>query len=122
MKKTIMYLGVFAVLFASALGMTAFAASDGALVGGMNGGKPYATIHNNEATKRYCYVTLYHSGYSDGSNKSVLATKSGSVSSGGSLKATQSSSKSYFYAKAAKYKGSAQQSGVANSYSISFRK
>lgn len=122
MKKKIMYLGVFAALFVAAMGMTAFAASNGPLVGVMYQGNARATITNNEATTRYCYVNLYQSSYSDGSNLSLLSAKNGQVSSGKYLRASGKPSRSYLYARAAKYKGSSQQSGVAKTYSVSFRK
>lgn len=46
MKKRIMYLGIFAALLVSALGMTAFAASSGHLNGGVSGLVYYATLKN----------------------------------------------------------------------------
>ena len=122
MKKRLMYLGVFAVLIVTALGMTAFAASNGPLIGDMYKGKARATIYNNEASTRYCYTNLYQSSYSDGTNLSLLSSKSGQVSSGKYLRASGTPSRKYLYARAARYKGSSQQSGVAKTYSVTFKK
>lgn len=125
MKKRIIYLGVFAALLVSALGVTTFAASsatDRQLYGSTTGKYAYAKITNNASTKRYCYVTIYHGSYSDGSYKAMLDTKSGGVAKNKSLSASGYSSKTYFWAKGAKYNSASSQSGIAASYSISFRK
>lgn len=116
MKKKMMYLGVFAVLFASALGMTAFAATSGKLscmefdAGGI------AALQNTSGSERYCSVYMYKSAYNDGSNLVQVAAGRGSVKNNAWIQANKKVSAPYLYANGMVYKGKKASSGVGATY------
>ncbi|MBD8973612.1 MAG: hypothetical protein EGQ63_07200 [Clostridiales bacterium] len=116
MKKRIMYLGIFAALLVSALGMTAFAASSGHLDGGVSGLVYYATLKNTSGGSRYCSLYLYESGYNDGSNLQELGADRGVIRNEHYASISKHANLSYGFASGMVYKGTTAASGVGATY------
>lgn len=116
MKKRIMYLGVFAALLVSSLGMTAFAASSGQLSVGASGQVYYATLKNTSGDSRYCSLYVYETAYNDGTNLQQIGVGRAVVQNLKSIGVTATSSKPYGFASGMVYKGASATSGVGATY------
>lgn len=102
---------ICAALLLATMGMTALAATSGALVGTQKNGTAEAKLKNSNGNTRYCHVMIRAS--SNGSSYTTTATKSDRTPSGKTITATAAIQSKYVRGVGVIYNSGAPESGQA---------